>query len=483
MRRSLRTRSKSIVLAMVVAIVTTLMLPGVPALANTEHPDLTVAVTTTTGASGVGGTVTSSPEGISCPPDCSEPYEVLEEQNCIENPHAPEGEICETYYVSQEVTLSATPAPGWAFQSWGGACSGTSTQCSVTMNVDKSVTATFEDVSDPNIEVLSPVEGDVVGGTVALSANVTDNSEVEEVLFQVERGDDVLFYESDQDSPWGVEFDSSSNWAGDGMTSVSDGPVEVIVATPKRPGNPYSLVSETVNIAIDNTDPVANITRGPANGSSQPDRIVQFRYSVTDANPPDKPTSCRLDGERVPCTYAPVNVEESSGLGQGDRLGRTGHGTGSQGDDGSQMSPPFYLDVGEHTFRVTYTDEAGNIGSASRTWTVTRAATTLTLDVTKAGRKLKGRGVLKELPDSTIADHEAPVRVSLFKKKNGTFALIKSKTVNTVIERDPNSLDGYKGGRYEAGFGRPQGGKCKLVARYAGNKNRRGAKKATTFAC
>jgi parallel beta-helix repeat protein len=40
------------------------------------------------------------------------------------------------------VTLTATPATGYTFTAWGGACSGSST-CALTMNAAKSVTATF----------------------------------------------------------------------------------------------------------------------------------------------------------------------------------------------------------------------------------------------------------------------------------------------------------------------------------------------------
>jgi hypothetical protein len=65
------------------------------------------------------GTVTSSPAGINCGADCSESYD--------EN---------------TDVTLTATPAAGWSFTSWGGACSG-SGSCQVTMDAAKNVTATF----------------------------------------------------------------------------------------------------------------------------------------------------------------------------------------------------------------------------------------------------------------------------------------------------------------------------------------------------
>jgi hypothetical protein len=67
------------------------------------------------------GTVTSAPSGISCGTDCSEAYSP-----------------------STSVTLTATPAGGSTFAGWsGGGCSGTATTCTVTMSVNRTVTATF----------------------------------------------------------------------------------------------------------------------------------------------------------------------------------------------------------------------------------------------------------------------------------------------------------------------------------------------------
>jgi hypothetical protein len=79
---------------------------------------LTVAV-----AGGGSGTVTSSPAGISCNPDCSEAYDA--------------GTL---------VTLVETPASGSTFAGWSGACSGTGA-CQVTMTAASSVTATFSPVN------------------------------------------------------------------------------------------------------------------------------------------------------------------------------------------------------------------------------------------------------------------------------------------------------------------------------------------------
>jgi Fe-S cluster biogenesis protein NfuA len=66
------------------------------------------------------GTVTSSPAGINC------------------------GSICTASYNSgTAVKLTAKAASGSAFLSWGGACSGTRSTCTVSMSAAKNVTANF----------------------------------------------------------------------------------------------------------------------------------------------------------------------------------------------------------------------------------------------------------------------------------------------------------------------------------------------------
>ena len=65
------------------------------------------------------GTVTSSPAGIECGDDCSEPYA-----------HG------------TDVTLTATPSSTSVFTGWSGACTGTGT-CTLTMDGPKNVTAHF----------------------------------------------------------------------------------------------------------------------------------------------------------------------------------------------------------------------------------------------------------------------------------------------------------------------------------------------------
>ena len=103
----------------------------------TESVTATFVMAVTLSVSVTGsGTVTSSPPGINCGSTCSAGYTP-----------------------GTQVALTATPASGWSFTGWGGACGGTGA-CNVTMNSAQSVSATFIQV------------------TVTLSVNVTGNGAV-----------------------------------------------------------------------------------------------------------------------------------------------------------------------------------------------------------------------------------------------------------------------------------------------------------------
>lgn len=95
------------------------------------------------------GTVTDT--GINCGADCSESY--------------PAG---------TSVTLTATPAAGSTFAGWSGACSGTG-GCILTMNSNKSVTATFNLEAEFDFSIsINPTLGSAVPGqSVSPSPTVT----------------------------------------------------------------------------------------------------------------------------------------------------------------------------------------------------------------------------------------------------------------------------------------------------------------------
>lgn len=83
------------------------------------------------------GTVASTPAGINCGTDCSESY--------------PSG---------TDVSLTATPATGYAFSGWSGACTGTGV-CNLTMAAAKSVTATFKTLPKYTLNVRRSGSGTV----------------------------------------------------------------------------------------------------------------------------------------------------------------------------------------------------------------------------------------------------------------------------------------------------------------------------------
>lgn len=79
------------------------------------------------------GTVLSAPSGIDCGTDCSEPYA--------------SGTV---------VALSALPGASSTFAGWSGSCSGME-GCSVTMSSAQNVTATFDLITSPDVELTNAV--------------------------------------------------------------------------------------------------------------------------------------------------------------------------------------------------------------------------------------------------------------------------------------------------------------------------------------
>lgn len=106
------------------------------------------------------GTVSSSPIGIDCGTDCTE-----------------------LYSSGTMVTLTATPDNGSTFVGWSGACSGTGA-CTVTMDVDKSATATFTDIALPTITITSPTSNpsyNTSSTSLILVGRASDNMGVTQV--------------------------------------------------------------------------------------------------------------------------------------------------------------------------------------------------------------------------------------------------------------------------------------------------------------
>src|SRR6266508_2424878 len=69
--------------------------------------------------------------------------------------------------VNETVTLTATPKDGSVFTGWTGACTGAGATCTVTMDVDRAVTATFTPAVQLTVNVTG--NGNISGGTGAIN--------------------------------------------------------------------------------------------------------------------------------------------------------------------------------------------------------------------------------------------------------------------------------------------------------------------------
>ncbi|MGZ8414501.1 MAG: InlB B-repeat-containing protein, partial [Gemmatirosa sp.] len=97
------------------------------------------------------GTVTSSPSGI----------------NCTVTGNAESGTCTGTFALNANVSLTPTPASGYVFSAWSGACSGSTVPCVVPMNGPRTVGALFVPAPTPLLTVQgSALSGDVGAGFV-----------------------------------------------------------------------------------------------------------------------------------------------------------------------------------------------------------------------------------------------------------------------------------------------------------------------------
>jgi uncharacterized protein (TIGR03437 family) len=117
-------------------------------LVSSSAPAQQFTLTAATGGSG-SGSVSPSPIGASC------------------------GANCWSYAAGTVVTLTATPATGSTFAGWSSACSGTSVTCTVTMNGNQTVTATFNPPAGAS--TLAIVPGQVLSGVIDQNNGMASN--------------------------------------------------------------------------------------------------------------------------------------------------------------------------------------------------------------------------------------------------------------------------------------------------------------------
>ncbi len=102
---------------------------------------------------GSGGVITSVPGGISCGSTCSS-----------------------SYAAATAVTLTAQASTGYGFTGWNGACTGTATSCTVTMNSAQSVAATFSASQASRFALTVAATGSGAGTVTSVPAGINCGS-------------------------------------------------------------------------------------------------------------------------------------------------------------------------------------------------------------------------------------------------------------------------------------------------------------------
>jgi hypothetical protein len=171
------------------------MIVSVPKTTKIEQV-LSTLYTLTVSKSGTGtGTVTSSPSGIDCGSDCSGSYD--------------QGTI---------VTLTATPDAGSTFGGWSGACSGTGS-CSITMNSNQTITATFN--QQPQHTLIVTKSGTGSGTVTSSPAGINCGDDCSESYSKVQKV--KLTAKADASSTF-------AGWSGGGCSGIKTCTVTVDTA-------------------------------------------------------------------------------------------------------------------------------------------------------------------------------------------------------------------------------------------------------------
>jgi hypothetical protein len=283
------------------------------------HPVVSNVLTVTKTA----GTVTSTPPGINCGMDCS--HTSSQTLTCIDGDCTePDPDAWDT------LTLSASGGPAGYAPSWTGCDSTPGGTCSVTVGSDRAVGLSWVDVTAPSVTLTSPAAGSFHGNgsTITLSANASDNSgAVSKVEFLI--GGTVVA--TDTAAPYSASIAASTLEEGNRT-----------LAARATDGVALASTSSTVTVTVDKTAPVLGMTSGPAEGSSSMATTAAFAFTVAEANLDH--VSCRID----------------------DLIG----------EDCPSLSAAYAgLSVGQHQFKVTGYDKAGNETTLTRVWTVVAPTT------------------------------------------------------------------------------------------------------------
>jgi uncharacterized repeat protein (TIGR02543 family) len=185
------------------------------------------------------GSVVSLPAGINC------------------------GQICSGGFTGgTAVSLTATPASGWTFAGWTGACTGTGV-CTVTMNSSRTVSAQFSDANPPELTVSSLPDGSVTGNqALNVSGTVKDAGGMQSLVIN----GSVITVQGDNTFSHLVTLSSGGNT----ITTVATDLV----------GN---RTTDTRTVTLDQAAPGLTIT-APADNSTTANAIVTVTGTVSETS-------------------------------------------------------------------------------------------------------------------------------------------------------------------------------------------------------
>ena len=183
--------------------------------------------------SGTGdGSVTSNPPGIDCGSTCKA-----------------------TYGQGTSVTLTTTPSSGSVFAGWSGACSGTG-NCVVTMDSDKSVTATFNAEYQLTITSSPPAGGTVTTSPMGDQSGITCPSVVGVVCAGYYSSGTLVTLTASCNS--GYTF---SSWSGD--LSGTTNPISVTMNGTKNIVANFTQNQYTLTVNIVPSSVAGSVSRNP----------------------------------------------------------------------------------------------------------------------------------------------------------------------------------------------------------------------------
>ena len=301
------------------------------------------------------GTVTSSPAGINCGSDCSEPYNQ-----------------------GTKITLKVKADPGSTFKGWSGGCTGTSPSCKLTMTSDQTVTATFglPDLRGEwsGLSVKSSPAGYEVSGNLTVYA---DNAKANNVKANVYLSNDDTY--DSNDIPLGsvtigtinagaskskaFKYKGSNNPSGKCLIAVID------------PDNTVKESNENNNTAV-KCPPVAN---------AGPDQTVFVTQVVT----LDGSASSDIDGDPLTYQWSFVSRPE---------------GSTAALSSPTAVNPSFTADkAGTYTVQLIVND--GTFDSAPDTVNIVAQPQVWSLEVGPEGGTLNfGNGVKLQIPPGAVSE-------------------------------------------------------------------------------